>query len=66
MLFGGAWHHVQSFNAAANQASSSLLLLSCIGIILPTAATQLSAPGDVSQAELLAISRATALILLIV
>lgn len=65
-LFGGARFKVQSFNAVANQATSSLLFLSCISIVLPTAAMQLSVADDVTQAEVLAISRGTAVIMLVV
>jgi Ca2+:H+ antiporter len=65
-LFGGARYKVQNFNAVANQATSSLLFLSCISIVLPTAAMQLSLADEVSQSELLGISRWTAIIMLLV
>lgn len=65
-LFGGARFRVQNFNAVANQATSSLLFLSCISIVLPTAAMQLSTAEEVSHSELLGISRWTALIMLLV
>jgi Ca2+/H+ antiporter len=57
---------VQNFNAVANQATSSLLFLSCISIMLPTAAMQLSSAEEVSHSELLGISRCTAIIMLLV
>lgn len=57
---------MQNFNAVANQATSSLLFLSCIGIVLPTAAMQLSLAGEVTQSELLGISRGTAVMMLLV
>jgi Ca2+:H+ antiporter len=65
-LFGGARFKVQNFNAVANQATSSLLFLSCISIVLPTAAMQLSYSGEVTQVELLGISRWMAVIMLCV
>lgn len=65
-LFGGARFKVQNFNAVANQATSSLLFLSCISIVLPTAAMQLSLADEVTQTELLGISRWTAVIMLLV
>ncbi|KAF6256053.1 cation exchanger 1 [Scenedesmus sp. NREL 46B-D3] len=65
-LFGGLKFKTQAFNAVANQATSSLLFLSCIGIIIPTAAVQLSSGDDVSSADLLDISRGTAVIMLVV
>lgn len=65
-LFGGARFRVQNFNAVANQATSSLLFLSCISIVLPTAAMQLSLADEVTQTELLGISRWTAVIMLVV
>jgi Ca2+:H+ antiporter len=65
-LFGGLKFKTQAFNAVANQATSSLLFLSCIGIIIPTAAVQLSSGGDMSSSDLLQISRGTAIIMLLV
>eukprot|EP00878_Enallax_costatus_P035619 GHUV01039799.1.p1 GENE.GHUV01039799.1~~GHUV01039799.1.p1 ORF type:complete len:196 (+),score=46.74 GHUV01039799.1:1681-2268(+) len=64
-LFGGIRFKTQSFNAVANQATSSLLFLSCIGIIIPTAAGSLSS-DDVTSLEMLHISRGTAIIMLLV
>lgn len=65
-LFGGIRYKTQAFNAVANQATSSLLFLSCIGIIIPTAAVQLSGTDDVSNRDLLDISRGTAILMLLV
>jgi Ca2+:H+ antiporter len=65
-LFGGLKFKTQAFNAVANQATSSLLFLSCIGIIIPTAAVQLASGDDVSSSDLLQISRGTAIIMLLV
>lgn len=65
-LFGGIKFKTQAFNAVANQATSSLLFLSCIGIIIPTAAVQLADGGEVSSSDLLNISRGTAVIMLLV
>ncbi|KAI8464495.1 MAG: cation exchanger 1 [Monoraphidium minutum] len=64
-FFGGLRYQVQSFNATANQATSSLLFLSCIAIIIPTAATNLGGGGG-SQEAILSISRGTAVVLLII
>ena len=58
-----SFHQTQTFNATANQATSSLLFLSCIGIIIPTAATQLS-PGEEPEEWILRSSRGTAVVLL--
>ena len=47
-LVGGLRYKVQSFNAVASQVSGSLLFLTAISILMPTAAEQLglsSAPG---------------------
>jgi Ca2+:H+ antiporter len=65
-LFGGIYFKQQEFNAVANQASSSLLFLSCIGVVLPTAAAQLAPAGKpgMSAKDVLDISRGTAVILL--
>jgi calcium/proton exchanger cax len=65
-LFGGVRFKVQNFNAVANQATSSLLFLSCISIVLPTAAMSLSLADEVTQVELLGISRWTSVIMLAV
>jgi Ca2+/H+ antiporter len=55
---------MQNFNAVANQAASSLLFLSCIGVVIPTAAGWLLGGSGVSDAALLSISRGTAVVLL--
>jgi len=62
-LFGGLYYKTQSFNAIGNRACSSLLFLSTIGIITPTAAFQLI--PEISHDSVLVISRACAIILLI-
>lgn len=67
-FFGGLRYPTQEFNAVANQATSSLLFLSCIGITLPTAANMLwrddgGSNGDGDEFILL-ISRSTAVVLL--
>ena len=65
-LFGGWKYKVQKFNAVANQASSSLLFLSCIGIIIPTAAGYLEiGPGGGGKEAVMAISRGAAIVLLL-
>ena len=58
---------MQAFNATANQATSSLLFLSCIGTIIPTAATTL-AGGDGAGAQewILSTSRGAAVVLLLI
>jgi hypothetical protein len=55
-------YSVQTFNATANQATSSLLFLSAIGIVLPTAATSFGA--EMGAQQILEISRGTAIVLL--
>eukprot|EP00878_Enallax_costatus_P001697 GHUV01001852.1.p1 GENE.GHUV01001852.1~~GHUV01001852.1.p1 ORF type:complete len:445 (+),score=115.57 GHUV01001852.1:219-1553(+) len=77
---GGMYYKIQHFNAVASQTSGSLLLLSAISIIIPTAAQQLGTGGHVSEGEgvlgmlaagmsedkILLLSRLTALALLAV
>ena len=64
-LFGGLYHHVQSFNALANQVCNSLLFLAVVGLMLPLAAANL--PGvQFSESEMLVFSRIIALLLLLV
>lgn len=64
-FFGGLYHKTQTFNAVGNRACSSLLMLSCIGVILPTAFTQLTnQDGPNDEAYILDISRGTAVLLL--
>jgi Ca2+:H+ antiporter len=62
-LFGGFYYEVQTFNESANRACNSLLFLSAIGIIIPTAAKSISVP-PMSDSAILSISRGTAVILL--
>jgi hypothetical protein len=59
-------YQTQTFNATANQATSSLLFLSCIGIIIPTAATSLAGDGNPTQEWILETSRGTAVVMLLV
>jgi Ca2+/H+ antiporter len=49
----------------ANQASSSLLFLSCIGIIIPTTAGYLEIGARGGKESVLAISRGAAIVLLL-
>jgi Ca2+:H+ antiporter len=63
-LFGGLFHQTQTFNAVANQATSSMLMLSCLSIVLPTAA--MHSGHHISEAALINLSRATAIIMLLV
>lgn len=63
-FFGGLYHKTQTFNAVGNRACSSLLMLACIGIIIPTAATKLVDAEDSHEEWILDISRGTAVLLL--
>ena len=64
-FFGGLFHHVQSFNALANQVCNSLLFLAVVGLTLPIAAATL--PGvQFSENEMLIFSRIIAILLLAV
>jgi Ca2+/H+ antiporter len=45
-LFFFCRYKIQHFNAVSSQTSGSLLLLSAIGIIIPTAAQRLGTTGD--------------------
>ncbi len=63
-FFGGLKYQIQTFNAAANNATSSLLFLSCIGIIIPTTATMLVEDGSRGENWILDVSRFTAVVLL--
>lgn len=66
-FFGGIRYRQQAFNATANKACNSLLFLSCIGIIVPTAAQKLrfgEADPELSDAYILGISRGAALVLI--
>ncbi|GBF93992.1 calcium proton exchanger [Raphidocelis subcapitata] len=65
-LLGGLRYRVQTFNATANQATSSLLFLSCIGIIIPTASTTLAGDSAAAQDLNLRISRGAAVVLLFI
>lgn len=62
---GGLKYSTQTFNSVSNRATSALLFLACIGLIIPTACSSFGGPtltGD----EVLWISRASAVILLII
>jgi Ca2+:H+ antiporter len=63
-LFGGFYYKTQTFNAVGNRACSSLLFLSVIGIIVPSAASQLIHDHDGAEDWILDVSRACAVILL--
>lgn len=77
---GGMFYKIQHFNAVASQTSGSLLLLSAISIIIPTAAQQLGTSGGgpeqngvlgmlgagMGEDKILLLSRLTALALLAV
>ena len=45
MFFGGIYFKTQTFNEVGNRTCSALLFLACIGIIMPTAASQLLEVG---------------------
>lgn len=64
-LFGGMFYKVQAFNVQSVNASGSLLLLACIGIAIPTAASQMITDPDVQDDWILLISRGTAVVLMI-
>jgi len=68
MLFGGMYYKTQTFNEIGNRTCASLLFLSVIGIILPTAAKHLI--EDMPPAEkaemIVGISRVSAAVLLII
>lgn len=66
-LFGGCYYKTQTFNEVASQATGSLLFLSCIGIILPTAAKNMMSDSTPPGEDwVLAVSRGTAIVLLII
>ena len=62
-LFGGVKYRVQEFNATLNKACCSLLLLACIGIIIPSSAQQLFGPDRMPDQALANISHAIAICL---
>eukprot|EP00198_Chlamydomonas_reinhardtii_P007601 XP_001696938.1 CAX family of cation antiporters, membrane protein [Chlamydomonas reinhardtii] len=65
-LLGGMYHSVQTFNAMSNRACSSLLMLACIGISIPSAASMLLVTDPALRADwILDVSRGTAVIMLI-
>jgi calcium/proton exchanger cax len=60
---GGMYHHIQSFNAIANQVCNSLLFLAVVGLSLPCAAVVL--PNvRFTESEMLTFSRIIAVLLL--
>jgi Ca2+:H+ antiporter len=63
-LFGGVRHKQQHFSMSANKVSSSLLFLSCIGIIIPTAIDTLPIQPHLSSKDVLTISHISAIVLL--
>jgi len=69
-FFGGTKYKIQKFNAMASSANSSLLTLSSISIILPTAALHLGMggadPAGLESGKVLLMSRLTAIALLII
>mmetsp|Transcript_26232 Transcript_26232/g.57287 ORF Transcript_26232/g.57287 Transcript_26232/m.57287 type:complete len:452 (-) Transcript_26232:128-1483(-) len=64
-LFGGFYFKTQTFNATNLRACSSLLLLSCIGIAMPTCAAHLIKSPDGTDDWILSVSRWTAVIMLL-
>ncbi|GLC37749.1 hypothetical protein PLESTB_001472900 [Pleodorina starrii] len=64
-FLGGLFHSVQTFNAVSNRACSSLLMLACIGVSIPSAASVILIPADLRQDWILDVSRGTAVIMLI-
>ncbi|KAJ1612244.1 calcium antiporter [Cryptosporidium canis] len=56
---GGLFHHVQKFNEKGASFSTSLLMLSCMAITIPTIVAQF----DLPQHNILMISRLTAILL---
>ena len=69
-LLGGTKHKHQQFNTMLNKACCSLLLLACIGLIIPTAAARFFQPDtkhedapSITTSGVANMSHATALIL---
>lgn len=63
-LFGGLKYREQQFNIVANKASCSLLMMACIGILIPTASHQFYG-ANLSQGDLLTISHGTCILLIV-
>lgn len=66
---GGCKYKEQTFNITAAQTSSSLLFISVVSLLLPAAfygSTIIAEPAEKEKADILHISRATAIILLII
>jgi hypothetical protein len=64
-LFGGFKHRQQIFNTLANKVSSSLLFLSSISIIIPTAAKTMYGDKVMTPESLINLSHAIAVLLII-
>ncbi len=63
-FLGGMYHSVQTFNAVSNRACSSLLMLACIGILIPSAASKMVDDPDARADWVLDVSRGTAVVML--
>jgi hypothetical protein len=64
-LFGGFKHRQQVFNTLANKVSSSLLFVSCISIIIPTAAKSVYGDKVMTRESLINLSHAIAILLVL-
>ncbi|KXZ52875.1 hypothetical protein GPECTOR_8g256 [Gonium pectorale] len=65
-FLGGLFQKVQTFNALSNRACSSLLMLACIGICIPSAASMLLVDDPSLRPDwILDVSRGTAVIMLV-
>jgi Ca2+/H+ antiporter len=65
-LVGGFRHKEQKFNPFINKALSSLLLLACIGIAIPSAAKYAYGPDEMTKGVLERVSRGIACMLIFV
>jgi Ca2+:H+ antiporter len=63
-LLGGVKYQQQTFSVMANKAGCSMLLLACIGIIIPTAARSVYGEAVITQRVALDLSHAIALLLI--
>jgi Ca2+:H+ antiporter len=65
---GGIYYHYQTFNMNIAQTSSSLMILACIGLIIPAAFTSsiTSVKYDEHKGKLLGLSHGMAIVLLII
>ncbi|EFJ40822.1 Ca2+/H+ antiporter, cation antiporter, membrane protein [Volvox carteri f. nagariensis] len=65
-FLGGLFHSVQTFNAVSNRACSSLLMLACIGICIPSAASMILVEDPTLREDwTLDVSRGTAVVMLV-